>query len=188
MTRLANMCPCISHLQLSAMSKLSEAGRLSLARLFIQIIQENPPIKILNMQGFSACYDRKNFGEIILEALLSANINSITDLNIRANRSWFKHPDTRQERSDNVTLLAYLIIKHADLQHIDLGANYFSSISTKQILTKISGNPSTRSKIQTLKLSRFNLEAYETVLKLADILQLAKNLKEIDIKGQTGNR
>ena len=163
-----------------------------MASLFRQIIQQDPPIKVLNMQCFSAIYDRKNIGEIVLEALLSANINTITDLNLRANRSWFKpclkHPDTREERSDNVAILAYLIIKHADLQHIDLGANYFSSISTKQILTKISGNPSTRSKIQTLKLSRFNLEAYETVLKLADILQLAKNLKEIDIKGQTGNR
>ena len=78
---------------------------------------------------------------------MSSNINTITDLNLRANESWFKHPDTKEERSDNVALLADLIIKHADLQHIDLGTNFFSSNATQSILTRIAGNPSTSSKL-----------------------------------------
>ena len=54
MTRLANMCPHISHLQLSSMSGLNEVGRLSMASLFRQIIQQNPPVQVLNMKFFSS--------------------------------------------------------------------------------------------------------------------------------------
>ena len=38
MARLANMCPQLSHFELTDMSKLSEAGRLSMVSLFRQII------------------------------------------------------------------------------------------------------------------------------------------------------
>ena len=37
-TRLASMCPRITHLELSLMSELSEIGRLSMVSLFRQII------------------------------------------------------------------------------------------------------------------------------------------------------
>ena len=41
----------------------------------------------------------ENMGEQVLEALLSANINTITDLNLGANAiSWFKDPVTKEER------------------------------------------------------------------------------------------
>ena len=82
-SRLANICPLISHLQLSSMYELSEAGRLSMVSLFRQIIQNSPPIQVLNLQKFSHDRDRNaNIGELVLEAILSSNINSITDLNL----------------------------------------------------------------------------------------------------------
>ena len=37
-SRYANICPRLSHLQLSDMTKLSEAGRISMVNLFRQII------------------------------------------------------------------------------------------------------------------------------------------------------
>ena len=54
--------------------------------LFRQIIQENPQIETLNMQFFSIGNGREqNFGELVLESLLSSNIDSITDLNLSNN-------------------------------------------------------------------------------------------------------
>ena len=53
-----------------------------MASLFRQIIQQNPPIKVLNMGAFSSGEDRENIGEIILEALMSSNFNTITNLNL----------------------------------------------------------------------------------------------------------
>ena len=50
-------------------------------------------------------------GELVLESLLSSDIDSITDLNLRFNASWFKHSNTQEERSNNVDLLAELISK-----------------------------------------------------------------------------
>ena len=58
MSRLANMCPNISHLDLSHMNCLTEAGRVSMASLLRQIVQHNPPIIILNMESFSLDEDR----------------------------------------------------------------------------------------------------------------------------------
>ena len=75
------MCHQLSHLELSDMNKLSEAGRLSMVSLFRQIIQQNPQIEVLNMNSFKCDSDvNENIGEIVLETLLSSNINSITDL------------------------------------------------------------------------------------------------------------
>ena len=53
MTRLANMCFSLSHLQLSTMFDLSETARMSIVSLFRQIVQQNPPIEVLNMNVFS---------------------------------------------------------------------------------------------------------------------------------------
>ena len=67
--------------------------------LLIQIVQSSPPIAILDMSYF--CNDinvKENMGELVLEALLSSNIDTITDLNLRSNKFWFKHPDTHEER------------------------------------------------------------------------------------------
>ena len=36
----------------------------------------------------------ENIGELILEPLLSSNIDSITELSLARNFSWFKHPDS----------------------------------------------------------------------------------------------
>ena len=57
-SRLANICPRLTYLKLSAMSCLSEAGRLSMASLFRQIIQNSPPIEVLDMEAFSPKYER----------------------------------------------------------------------------------------------------------------------------------
>ena len=79
------------------MSGLSETGRLSMLSLFRQIIQQNPQLDVLNMAAFSDdCNDSENIGEIVLETLLSSNIESISDLNLRENESWFKHPKTKE--------------------------------------------------------------------------------------------
>ena len=60
----------------------------------------------------------ENIGEFVLETLLSSNIESITDLNLRDNRSWFN-----EESLSNVSLLAELISKQTGLQNISIGAN-----------------------------------------------------------------
>ena len=92
------------------MDNLSEAGRLSIVSLFKQIIQQNPPIQVLNMNRFSEDKDREeNICELILESLLNSNITSITDLSLHYNYSWFWNPETTEERSSNVDLLAELI-------------------------------------------------------------------------------
>ena len=82
-------------MQLSGMLNLTEAGRLSMVNLFRLIIQQNPPIEVLNMLRFSHNKDRdENIGEIVLETLLNSNIESITDLNLGGNYSWFWDPNT----------------------------------------------------------------------------------------------
>ena len=54
--------------------------------LFRQIIQRNPPIQVLDMNKFSFDMDRNsNIGELVLEAILSSIIDSITDLNLSYN-------------------------------------------------------------------------------------------------------
>ena len=57
----------------------------------------------------------ENIGELILEALLSSNIESITHLILYSNKFWFI-----QERSSNVDLLIELISKQTSLQELDL--------------------------------------------------------------------
>ena len=59
--------------------------------LFRQIILNNPQIQVLNMYEFSGYSNRDhNIGELILESLLSSNIDCITDLNLRSNSLWFR--------------------------------------------------------------------------------------------------
>ena len=51
------------------------------------------------MEYFSRVEDRiEKKGELVLEALLSSNIDTITDLNLLANPSWFQYPETQEER------------------------------------------------------------------------------------------
>ena len=86
---------------------MSETGRLSLVNLFRQIIQNRPSIEVLNMERFSGHEDKnENIGELVLESLLSSRIESITNLDLTYNVSWFEHPDTKEERSGNIDLLA----------------------------------------------------------------------------------
>ena len=83
------------------------------------------------MGYFSCNLDKvENIGELILEALLNSNIESINDLNLFNNPSWFRHPDTKEEIFSNVALLAELISKQAGLQHLNLVVNYFTSNAT----------------------------------------------------------
>ena len=83
------------------------------------------------MYQFSGNRDRDvNIGELVLETLLNSNIEFITDLNLSYNLSWFKHPDTQEERPSNVDLLVEFISKQTGLQHLNLGYNNFSSNAT----------------------------------------------------------
>ena len=85
-TRLTMMCPHLTYLQLSWMSDLTETARISIASLFRQIIENNPPIQDLIMSSFSWVEDiHENIGELILESLLSSSINSITKLHLDGN-------------------------------------------------------------------------------------------------------
>ena len=83
-----------------------------MVNLLRQIVQSNPPIKNLDMYGFSENRDRnKNIGELVLEILLNSSIDTITVLDFCSNMSWFLHPGTGEERSGNVLLLVELISK-----------------------------------------------------------------------------
>ena len=95
------------------------------------------------MCEFSAYSDyEENIGELVLEILLSSNIDSITDLSLSYNLSWFKNPITKEERSGNVDLLVELISKQARLHRISLAGDDFHSIAfssnaTLAVLTRI---------------------------------------------------
>ncbi len=138
------------------------------------------------MENFSGVKDREeNIGEYVLEALLSSKINSITDLNLSSNSSWFEHPDTEEERVVSVDLLAELITKQAGLQSLNLEWNFFYSNATYKILTRIANLAA----LNTLLLDKsLNFDANESVEKLADILQSAPHLKKCDIRQQQSDR
>ena len=62
------------------------------------------------MNGFSYNeIENQNIGELVFETLLNTNVESIIDLNLGGNYSWFGHPYTKEERSGNIDLLAELI-------------------------------------------------------------------------------
>ena len=64
------------------------------------------------MTRFSKDKDHdENIGELVLENLLNSNIDTIINLDLRWNRSRFKHLYTGEERSGNVDLLVELITK-----------------------------------------------------------------------------
>ena len=65
----------------------------------------------------------ENIGELVLEALLSSDIDSINDLVLDCNDSWFNNPITKEERYNNVELLSELIFKQASLEEIVLEFN-----------------------------------------------------------------
>ena len=93
------------------------------------------------MRYFSYAYDREqNIGELVLESLLSSNIVSITDLDLGYNKSWFKHPETYEERSGNIDLLVELISKLTGLQKINLNGNKLPSIAKQTIKTRITAH------------------------------------------------
>ena len=88
--RLASICPNITNLELNEMYELSETGRLSIVTLLRQIVQNNPPIKVLSMVEFSRSRDHiENIGKLVFEILMSSSINSITDINFNTNELWF---------------------------------------------------------------------------------------------------
>ena len=98
-----------------------------MVNLLRQIVQCNPQITVLNMSYFSDDKDElNNIGELVLEILMSSNIDSITDLDFSQNPSWFKG----EARSGNVDLLVELITKQTGLQKINLESNPFTSIAT----------------------------------------------------------
>ena len=123
------------------------------------------------MEGFSHDKDRyQNIGELVFETLLNTSVNSIIDLNLDNNKSWFWQPDTKEERSGNIDLLAELISRQTRLQNINLSYNQFSSNATQILLTKIA-DVINSIELTNLILNRTaNFDADETVEKLAVIL------------------
>ena len=137
--------------------------------LLRQILNNKPTIKVLNISEFNSDID-ENIGELVLESLLASRIDSIEELNFSGNKSWFWNPQTNEERTGNIDLLAEIISKQAGLKQIDLGRNFFSSNSTRTVLSTIADHPSTNLRLTHLKLSYANLDADESVEKLAEIL------------------
>ena len=71
---------------------------------------------MLNLVEFSGDSDREqNICEMIIETLLNSNIETISELNLSHNKSWFKHPETQEERSSNVDLLTVLISRQTEI-------------------------------------------------------------------------
>lgn len=137
-SRLANLCPNLTYLALSHMAYLTEAGMLQIFNLFRQIIQNNPPIKDLCLYGFSGRDDiEENIGELVLETLLSSNIDSITELDLGNNKSWFWLDGNDEPRFSNVDYLNELVTKQVGIQTLGLRYNYFSQKATQSILTRI---------------------------------------------------
>ena len=63
-----------------------------MAGMLREIIQNNPLLTHLNLNLFSNENDRdQSAGDIILEALHNSSINTIQDLNLGFNRSWFEN-------------------------------------------------------------------------------------------------
>ena len=79
------------------------------------------------MENFGRSND---IGEIIIESLFSSNIDSITDLKLSGNESWFKNSSTNQEICNNADLVSEIISKQAGIHHINLSSNKFSSNAT----------------------------------------------------------
>ena len=79
-------------------------GKISMVNLFRQIIQQKPPLKVLNMEKFGFYWDKdEKISELVLEILLCSNINSITDLNLCGNPSWFQQlSDLDYERTGQI--------------------------------------------------------------------------------------
>ena len=60
------------------MDHITEDARMNMARLFREIIRNNPPLTYLNLNYFSNDKDSsESAGEVILEALLSSSIYTI---------------------------------------------------------------------------------------------------------------
>ena len=95
---------------------------MSIVNLLRQIVQCNPQITVLSMSEFSRDKDGlNNIGQLVLEIILSSSIDSITDLNLSHNVSWFAQNQTYG--LGNVDLLIELITKQTGLQKIYL-SNY----------------------------------------------------------------
>ena len=108
----------------------------------MQIAKSNPSLKVLDLRHFSGSYDREeNIGELILGSLQSSNIDTITDLNLSHNDSWFLDPSTMEEKS-GVDLLAEILTKQLGLLHLNLDYNHLSSSATLKILSRIAAQGS----------------------------------------------
>ena len=64
-------------------------------------------------------------GEIVLESLLSSNIDTITNLDFDGNSSWLVNRQTKELRTSNFELLLDLINKQTALQTLYLRGNDF---------------------------------------------------------------
>lgn len=119
------------------MEELEEESRMSVASLVRDIIQNNPPLKHLDLCRFSGHSDgSESAGEIILEALLNSSISTIQHLNLSFNSSWFNHADT--DREGAIEMLTEVISnKTSSLQTLNLARNRFSSVSFEKLVTKI---------------------------------------------------
>ena len=112
---------------------------MNLVGLLREIIYNDPPITYLDMDQFSDCdYCNESAGQIILETLLNSSISTIQYLNLSHNRSWFRYTNTGEDIKVVIDILTDVINNQThSLQILNLESNYFSSISTQMLLTRI---------------------------------------------------
>ena len=90
------------------------------------------------MKNYSSNVDKdQNIGELIFETLLNYRVDTIVELNLSINQSWFMHPGTHEERTGNIDHFTEFISRQTHLQIIDLSWNELSSNATLTLLTKI---------------------------------------------------
>lgn len=86
---------------------MSREGQIAIFGLIRKIIELNPHLTTLNLSNFSTDdIFEESLGELVLQCLLSSSIDSIIDLDLGGNASWFE-----DERESNVELLADVCIK-----------------------------------------------------------------------------
>ena len=89
-SRLAQSCTLLQHIEMSQMSGLEEEARMDLASLFRDIMQNSPPLTHLNFERFSKPEEYNGItGQIIMEAILNSSICSLQHINFNCNKSWF---------------------------------------------------------------------------------------------------
>ena len=187
-TRLAQICTRVEHLELSDVSYNDRKAETDMAKLFREIVRNNPPLTHVKLNSFSGTYfkrdDDESVGEIILESLVNSTITTIQELDMGGNRSWFQK-NFRSDREGYIEMLNEIISKQvSSLRKLNLSRDSLSSRSN-QMLFKTLVECGVCSTLEDVDLwNAANFESEESYQRFAEILATAPNLKRFRIEGQ----